>query len=135
MKLNPYPSFDGDCEEAFLFYEQHLGGKIETLVRYEGSPMATQGPPEWGRKIMHARIDIEGSLLMGSDAMPDRYQAPAGIQLSLDLTEGAKADQIFAALSEGGRVTMPLQKTFWAAKFGMVTDRFGIPWLINCEND
>ena len=132
MKLNPYPSFNGNCEEAFNFYASTLGGQIETMIRYEGSPMEKHAAG-LGEKIMHARLDVAGIKLMGSDSMPGQYKVPAGIQLSLDLTDEAEAERIFHALAKDGTVTMVLQKTFWARQFGMITDRFGIPWLINCE--
>ncbi len=133
MQLNPYPSFNGNCEEAFSLYASTLGGQIETLIRYEGSPMEKHAPPGWGSKIMHARMNVAGIKLMGSDSMPGQYQPPVGIQLSLDLKDEAEAERIFNALAEGGTIKMKLQKTFWARQFGMLTDRFGVPWLVNCE--
>ena len=103
------------------------------MIPYEGSPMEKHAPPGFGSKIMHARMNVAGIKLMGSDSMPGQYRAPVGIQLSLDLTDPAEAERIFNALKEGGTVTMALEKTFWAQRFGMLTDRFGIPWLVNCE--
>lgn len=133
MHLNPYLLFNGTCAEAFKFYEQTLGGKIEALMTYNGSPAAEHAPPEWGDKIMHATIVIGEQRLMGSDAPPGRYAQPQGISVSIGLNDRDKGERIFNALAEGGTTIMPFQKTFWAAGFGMCTDRFGIPWMVNCE--
>jgi PhnB protein len=102
-------------------------------MAYGGSPMAEHVPAEWRDKVMHASVSIGGQMvLMGSDAPPDRYKAPQGITVSLGIAEPAEADRVFAALAEGGTVTMPIQETFWALRFGMLTDQFGIPWMVNC---
>ena len=135
MQLNPYLTFDGRCEEAFKFYEKVLGGKIKAMMTFEGSPAAEHTPPEWHKKIMHATLDVGGEPLMGSDGSPKHYSEPKGFAVSLSPTKVADAERIFNAFAEGGKVGMPLQQTFWAARFGMVTDRFGIPWMINCEKD
>lgn len=133
MQLNPYLSFNGDCEAAFKFYEECLDGKLGASFRYAGSPMADQVPPDWQNKIMHASVAIGEQLLMGGDVAPDRYEKPQGFTLSLQLTNTAQAERIFQLLAQNGTVMMPLEKTFWAARFGVVIDRFGIPWTINCE--
>jgi PhnB protein len=133
MQLNPYLNFNGQCEEAFRFYEQCFGGKIEFMMTHEGSPMADQVPKEWGKKIMHARLSVGNQVLLGSDAHGDCYAAPKGFAVSIDVTEPAEADRIFNALAENGTVQMPIQETFWAKRFGMLADRFGIPWMINCS--
>ena len=133
MELSTYLHFNGNCEEAFKFYEQCTGGKIETLFRHEGSPAEAQVPPEWKNKILHARMKIGDQSLMASDAAPGRYSQPQGFSVSLALKDVKKGEQIFNALAEGGKTCMPFQKTFWAAGFGMVTDRFGVPWMVNCE--
>jgi PhnB protein len=135
VQLNPYLNFDGRCEEAFKFYEKLMGGKITAMMPHEGTPAADHVPPEWRRKIMHARLEIGGVALMGSDASQQYYSEPKGISVSLGIDNVADAERIFGALAENGKVRMPLQQTFWAARFGMVTDRFGIPWMINCEAD
>jgi PhnB protein len=135
MHIVSYLTFNGNCEEAFKFYEQCLGGKIATMIPHAGTPAEEFVPAEWRHKIMHARLDLDGvPVLMASDAAPDGYQEPKGISVSLHLKDIAKAERILNALGEGGTVQMPFQKTFWAAGFGMVKDRFGIPWMINCEN-
>ena len=133
MQLNPYLNFNGQCEEAFRFYERCLGATIEMMMTHEQAPSAEQVPPQWRNKVMHARLSLGDKLLMGSDAPPDRYQKPQGFSVSLSVDKPADAERIFAALAEKGAVQMPIQKTFWAERFGAVIDRFGIPWMINCE--
>jgi PhnB protein len=133
MQLNPYLLFNGQCEAAFKFYEQCLGGKIDAMHTHEGSPMANHMPSEWGKKILHARLVAGGQILMGSDVPPDRYEEPKGFSVSLQINDPAEAERLFHALAENGKVEMPIQQTFWAARFGMLVDRFGIPWMVNCE--
>lgn len=133
MQLNPYLYFNGNCEAAFKFYEQHLGGKIEAMMTHTGTPAEAQTPPEWRDKILHARMTVGGTVLMASDAPPGHYQAPQGFSVSLNLKDAAEADRIFAAMSKNGNVIMPIQKTFWATRFAMFTDSFGVPWMINCD--
>jgi len=133
MRLHPYLHFNGQCEEAFKFYEQCLGGQIVAMMRHEGSPMEEHVPAEWAQKIMHACMMVDGEVLAGSDCPPGYYSEPKGSSVTLALSDPAAADRIFHAFAEGGTVQMPIQETFWAARFGMVTDRFGTPWMINCE--
>ena len=103
------------------------------MMTHEGSPAAEQVPAQWLKKIMHARMTIGEQVLMGSDAPPDRYEAAKGFSISLTVGTPAEAERIFKALASHGTVQMPLEKTFWAARFGMLVDRFGIPWMVNCE--
>lgn len=133
MQVNPYLSFKGNCEEAFTFYEQCLGGKLRAIFRYGGSPLSDRAPADWQDKVMHGSLSIGEQVLMGADVAPDGYEEPKGFSLSIQLKKTADAERIFHELANDGRVVMPLEKTFWAARFGMVVDRFGIPWLINCE--
>jgi PhnB protein len=133
MQFNPYLIFNGDCEEALRFYEQTFGGKIEALMKFAGSPAAEHVPPEWSDKVLHATLKIEGNVLMASDGPPPQYEKPQGISVAIGLDDRDKGERIFNALAEGGKVTMPFQKTFWASGFGMCVDRFGIPWMVNCE--
>ena len=133
MQLNPYLTFNGKCEAAFKFYERVLGGRIEAMMTYGSSPMADQTPADWRNKIMHTRLTIGGELLMGSDAPPDRYEPMKGISVTLGIEKPADAERVFHALAENGTVQMPIQETFWAARFGMLVDQFGTPWMINCE--
>jgi PhnB protein len=133
MQLNPYLTFSGQCEAAFKFYEKVLGGKIEAMHPHAGSPMEDQVPPQWRSKIMHARLSVDGNLLMSSDAPPDRYEQMKGFTVTLGVNDPSEAERVFKALSENGTVQMPIQKTFWADRFGMLVDQFGTPWMINCE--
>ena len=133
MQLNPYLFFNGNCEAAFKFYEKVLGGKIEAMLPHEGTPAAEHVPPEWRNKIMHARLSVGDKVLMGSDAPPDHYEAMKGFSVTLGIDRPADAERIFHALAEKGTVRLPIQKTFWAARFGMLVDQFGTPWMINCE--
>jgi len=133
MQVNPYLSFNGQCEAAFTFYEQCLGARLGAIFRYSGSPMADQVPPDWQDKVMHGSVTIGGQVLMGGDVTPLSYEEPKGFNLSIQIGDTSEAERIFHELARDGTITMPLEKTFWAARFGMVRDRFGIPWLINCE--
>ena len=133
MQLNAYLNFNGQCEAAFKFYERCLGGKIEAMITHAGTPMAEQVPSNWRDKIMHARLTVGDAVLMGSDAPPDYYEGTKGFSVSIVVDNPAEADRIFNALAESGSVRMPIQQTFWAVRFGMLVDQFGIPWMINCE--
>src|SRR5829696_7359306 len=133
MQLNPYLLFNGDCAEAFKFYEQALGGKIEALMTFAGTPASEHVPAEWSDKVLHATFKIGDQILMASDAPPGQYQKPEGFSVSLSLNDRDKGERIFNALAENGAVRMPFAKTFWASGFGMCVDRFGIPWMVNCE--
>jgi PhnB protein len=132
MKVNPYLFYDGNCEAAFKHYEKVLGAKIELLLRNEEAPPDMPSPPERKMKIMHGRISIDGEVLMASDAPPDHFHKPQGFSVSLTFTDPVEAERKFTALCEGGSVNMPFGKTFFSNGFGMGTDRFGIPWMVNC---
>jgi PhnB protein len=133
MEINPYLSFDGRCAEAFNFYASVLGGTILTLMPYGGSPMANAVSEGWQDKVMHARLKVGNQIIMGSDSMPGQYEPPRGHSLSISVADAAEAERIFPALAEGGTVHMALQATFWAVRFGVLQDRFGIAWMVNCE--
>jgi PhnB protein len=134
MLLTPYLGFDGNCAEAFKFYEQTLGGKILMLMTWGDTPMAAQFPPEQHKMVAHARLSVGETLLMGGDKSGDcGGQAMQGFSVNITLTDAKEADRIFGLLADGGTITMPIAETFWAERFGMVTDRFGTPWMINCE--
>ena len=133
ISINPYLAFDGRCEEAFKFYERHLGGKILMMLAHEGTPAENSVAPEWKKKIMHARMQLGNSLLMGSDMPPNCYRAAQGTTINISVDDAQEAERLFAALAERGRVTMPIAETFWAMRFGALVDQFGIPWMINCE--
>jgi PhnB protein len=132
MQLNPYLTFNGQCEAAFKLYEKCLGGKIVMMLPYGDSPMADQTPPGCRGKILHCTFALGDQVLAGVDAPPERYQKPQGFSVALNLDDAAEAERIFNTLAENGTVQMPLQETFWAVRFGMLVDQFGIPWMINC---
>jgi len=133
MKPTPYLNFNGTCAEAFRFYAQALGGGEPRLMTFADAQMGEGMTPEQQKMIMHGALELaDGGQLLGSDAPGGRYQTPQGFSVSLEIGTPEEADRIFAALGEGGSVTMPIQETFWAKRFGMLTDRFGIPWMIDC---
>lgn len=132
MRLNSHLQFNGQCAEAFSFYAECLPGKIGMMLTYADTPMASDVAPGFRSRIVHATLSIGDQILQGADTTPDRYQRPAGMSLSLDVKDPAEAERIFHALSEQGTVQLPIQETFWAQRFGMLTDRFGVPWMINC---
>ena len=123
-------TFNGECDAAFALYEQCLGGKVTFRLTWGESPMADQAPADWRDKIVHATLTVGGTALSGADVLA--YQRPQGFQVQLNLDDVAAAERIFALLADGGEITVPLQLTFWAQRFGAVVDRFGIPWGINC---
>ena len=134
MQVNPYLAFNGQCADAFKFYEKVLGGKITFTMTWGEMPGADQFPAETHKLIMHSRISIGDQVLMGADAPPDRYQEPKGINVSIHVKDTAEGERIFKALSENGKVTMPFEQTFWSKGFGMCVDQFGIPWMVNTES-
>ena len=133
MELNPYLNFNGNCAAAFKYYEKNLGGKIAMMMTFGESPMAEQMPADWRGKVMHARMTVGDYVLMGSDAPPDRFSPMKGFCVSLQVDSVAEAERMFKALAENGTVQMPIQKTFWAERFGSLVDQFGTPWMVNCE--
>ena len=133
MQVNPYIFFNGQCEAALKFYAACLGGKIEAMMPHEGTPAEAHVPPEWHKKIMHARLSLGDTVLLASDSPPEHYKKPEGFSMSLQIKKPAEAERVFRALAENGTVQMPIQETFWAARFGMLVDQFGIPWMINCD--
>ena len=132
MQVNPYLAFDGTCAQAFKFYEQALGGKILMMMTVGESPMAAQATPETKNQIMHAALQVGGVTVMGADAPSGMFSKPQGFSVSLGIDDEAEAERVFTNLSVGATIKMPLQETFWAKKFGMLIDKFGIPWMVNC---
>jgi PhnB protein len=131
-QLNAYLGFDGNCAEAMRFYERVLSAKLGGMLRYGDSPMCDNVSPGSADRIMHASLWIDGAVLMAGDApVGTPYEGMKGFSLTLTYPTVAEATSVFNALAEGGRVTMPLQKSFWAESFGMLTDRFGTPWIVN----
>ena len=133
MQLATYLSFNGNCAEAFKFYEECLGGKIAAVMKWGDSPMADQTPPGWEDKVMHVHMDVAGQVLMGADAPPKMFSGNHGFSVSIGVTDAAEGERIWKRLSEGANVQMPLGKTFWSPAFGMLIDRFGIPWMVNVQ--
>jgi PhnB protein len=129
---NPYLFYNGNCEAAFKFYEKTLGAKIEVMLRSEEASGSAPPPPGMEKKIMHARMSINDQVLLASDAPPEHFHKPQGFSISLTVADPAEAERKFAALCQGGSVNMPFGKTFFSRGFGMGTDQFGIPWMINC---
>jgi len=130
MQLVVNLSFNGQCQAAFKLYEQALGGTITMMLRYSDSPMA-QTAPEAADKIFHATMQLCGHTLTGTDVPSDRYP-PQGFALQLNVDDPGEAERLAISLAEGGAVHMPLQTTFWAERYAVITDRFGTPWKINC---
>jgi len=133
MKMNPYLNFNGKCAEAFEFYVKVLNGKDLRIMTFRDSPMAAQMPANEKDWVMHARVSVGGDTLMGSDAPGGRYSKPQGYAVSFSVDTPAEAERVFKGLSEGGTVGMPMTENFFAHRFGMVTDRFGTPWMVVCE--
>lgn len=133
MQLYAHLIFDGHCEAAFKYYEEHLRGRISLMMTYDQMPSEVGAPPEWRKKIGHATFALGDWILSGSDALPGGYRKPQGFGLQFNLSDLGEAERIFKALAEDGSVEIPLQETFWAFRFGALVDQFGIPWMINCE--
>ena len=133
MHLNPYLTFDGQCEDAFRLYESVLGGKIGYLMRYNEGPECDEAPDGWGQKVMHASLTVGNTHLMGSDELPGHIEKPQGFSICILIDEPSEAERVFTALAEGGTITLPLEETFWAFRYGTLVDRFGTPWMISCN--
>ena len=135
MQVNPYLFYNGNCEAALNFYQKVLGARIEAKFTYDGAPEDMQVPPDWKKKLMHAKVSIDGEVLMAADAFPGHFHQPQGFSVSLQVEDPTDAEKRFKALAEGGTVTMPFGKTFFSKGFGMCVDQFGIPWMVNCPQE
>jgi len=133
MKANTYIFFDGNCREAFAFYEKLGIGTVQDLMANKDAPEGQQYDPARADNIMHGSLRIGDVLLMASDMPKDWYKKPEGYNIHLAASDIPEAEKLFAALSEGGTVQMPLEKTFWAERFGAVVDRFNIPWMVSVD--
>jgi PhnB protein len=134
LELEPYLHFGGNCEEALNFYKGVFGGEITSINRFEGSPMESELPPDYKNKIMHANFKSPSLKFMGSDGMPGgNLEKGSRVTLSLGGNDVNEGERIFNALAAEGTVSMPYQDMFWGAKFGMLTDKYGIDWMINIE--
>ncbi|SEA12715.1 VOC family protein [Microbulbifer marinus] len=132
MNFSPYLFFRGQCKEALEFYAKIFDGEIIAMMTYDDGPMASDMPPEQLEKVMHAQLNIGEQVFMASDDC-QQYQQPQGFRITIGVDTPDEAECIYKALSEGGEVTMPMEETFWAQRFAMFTDRFGIPWMVNCD--
>jgi PhnB protein len=131
MQLNTYLTFQGQCEEAFKFYAETLRGSITMLHRFGESPGSEDFPEDMREQVMHVHLQVGDQSLMGSDSPPQMREQIGGFSVSINLDDTAEAERIFAALANGGQVRMPIGETFWAQRFGMCVDRFGVPWMVN----
>ena len=129
-QIQPYLFFDGRCDEALEFYRRALGAEVTMLMRYKESPEKAMVAPGTEDKVMHASFSIDGTEVMASDGRCEGRTSFQGFALSIAVPTEAEADRKFAALSEGGQVQMPLTKTFFSPRFGMVADRFGMSWMV-----
>ncbi|MCW3059158.1 MAG: Glyoxalase/bleomycin resistance protein/dioxygenase [Capsulimonas sp.] len=133
MIINCYLAFDGQCKEAFEFYQKILGGEIVMMVTMGDTPMGADATEEQKKKIMHARLNIGDNVLMGGDSPMPSFSRPQGFSVSIGLNDFDEGKRIFDALSENATIMMPFEKTFWAKGFGMLIDQYGTPWMVNCE--
>jgi PhnB protein len=132
MKIRVHLGFNGQCEVAFRAYQRILGGDLVTMLTYGESPMAAQSPVAMHDKVVHATLKLQDQELLGADVAPDDFERPQGFSVVLELPSLAEGERIFSALAEGGAVRVQFQKTFWSPGYGMLVDRFGVPWEINC---
>jgi PhnB protein len=130
MRLHTYLNYGGNCAEAFKFYQEHLGGRITMMMTHGQAPDQSQVPAGWKDAVLHARMDIGGATLLGADVPKDRFQPMRSAYLSLSLDSNEEAERVYALLTEGGDVFMPLQETFFAFRFAMLRDRFGTSWML-----
>jgi PhnB protein len=130
MKLLTYLNYGGNCQDAFRFYEQHLGGTITMMMTHGEAPNAGDVAPDWKHAILHARISIGETELLGADIPPDRFQPMRSVYLSLIVGSIGEAERVHALLSDGGQIFMPMQETFFAIRFAMLRDKFGTSWMI-----
>jgi PhnB protein len=128
MKMHTYVNFSGNCAEAFRFYEKHLGGQIGMMMTHGQAPDQSRVNPDWKDAVLHARMSIGGTELLGADV--PGAQPMRSAYLSLSVESEAEAERIFAALSDGGEIFMPMEETFFATRFGQLRDRFGLNWMI-----
>ena len=134
MKIQAYLSFGGRCEEALEFYKKSIGAEVTSLLRWKESPdAAMQAPPGYEEKVMNAAFRIGETELMADDGMGAKEAEFKGMTLVIEVTDDAEAQRVFTALCDGGNVQMPLMKTFWTCSFGLLTDKFGVPWMVNVE--
>ncbi len=130
MHLHTYLNYGGNCEEAFRFYETHLGARLASMMRHGEQPGPGMMPPAWNGKVLHARLEIGGTAIMGADIPPDRFQPMRSAYLSLTFDSSAEVERIYGLLADDGQIFMPLDETFFAHHFAMLRDRFGTSWML-----
>jgi len=130
MQLHTYLNYGGNCEQAFRFYEQHLGGRVTMLTRHGDAPGPGNTPPEWKDKVLHARMSLGGTELLGADVPADRFQPMRSAYLTLTFDSNEEAERIYALLSEDGQIFMKMEEMFFAHRFAMLRDRFGTSWML-----
>ncbi len=130
MKLDVYLNYGGNCEQAFRFYEQHLGGKITMMMRHGEQPNAGNVPANWRNAVLHARIEFGKTVLMGADIPPDRFQPMRSAYLTLTADSAEQAELLYALLTDGGQIFMKMEETFFASRFAMLRDKFGTSWML-----
>ena len=130
MKLYTYLNYGGNCRQAFEFYEQHLGGKITFITTHGEMPQSTEVPENWKNAVLHARMDLGETVLLGADVPPERFQPMRSAYLTLMLDSSEHADRVYALLKEGGEIFMKMEETFYAHRFAMLRDRFGTSWML-----
>jgi PhnB protein len=135
MDINIYLSFDGRCAEAFDFYARVFGGTVVAKHTWSETPQAGDMPPGYGDKVMHAQLRVGDKLILGADAPPQWRTKPEGFSVSVNVADKAEGRRVFEALAEGGEVKMPFGPTFWAKGFGMLVDRYEIPWMVNAQDE
>lgn len=135
MQVSVHLSFNGDCRQAMERYCELMDGEIVSMTEFGNTPAGGEVPDEWQNKIVHATMSLGGVVVAAADIPPERYQPSQGFNMFVELEEPGEANRVFDALAEAGEVQMPMQETFWAKRFGVVVDRFGIPWEVNCSRD
>lgn len=130
MQLTTYLNFGGNCEDAFRFYEQHLDGTVTFLMRHGEAPGESPVRADWRDKVLHATMTLGGTSLLGADVSPDRFQPMRSVYLTLNFDSTAETERVYQLLSEGGEVFMPIEETFFAHRFAMLRDRFGVSWML-----
>ncbi len=135
MQVSVHLTFNGNCREAMELYCKLMNGEILAMTTFGETPAGQDVPEDWQGKVVHATMSLGDITVATADIPPDRYQSSQGFNMFIEIENPDEASQVFARLAEGGEVQMPIQETFWAKRFGVVLDRFGIPWEVNCSQE
>ena len=130
MKIHTFLNYGGNCAEALRFYEKHLGGKITFMMTFDQMPEPKKVPPGMEKAVLHARLDVGDTILLASDAPPDRFQPLRSAYLTINVDTSAEAERLHTLLSDGGEIFMPMEETFFAHRFSMLRDKFGTSWMV-----